>query len=71
VRVGPSSAALILLVACACTRDDTNDADEALGSGRVAVVNERPVPESVLRIYALATERRNLDDLGAEDRERL
>lgn len=64
-------AALAVVVACACTREGTDANDEALGSVRVAVVNGRPIPESVLRIYVLATERQNLDDLSAEDRERV
>lgn len=42
-----------------------------LGSARVAVVNGKPIAESVLRTYVLATERQNLDDLSAEDRERV
>ena len=34
-------------------------------------VNGRPLPESVVRIYVLATERQNLDDMSAEDRQRV
>lgn len=49
----------------------SNDTASVLGPGRVAVVNGRPVAESVLRVYALASDRKNLDDLGPEDRERL
>jgi peptidyl-prolyl cis-trans isomerase C len=63
--------ALSLLAVCACTRETSDGNNEALGAARVAVVNGQPVPESVLRIYALATERQNLEDLSAEDRERL
>ena len=34
-------------------------------------MNGKPLPESVVRIYALATERQNLDEMSAEDRERI
>jgi peptidyl-prolyl cis-trans isomerase C len=34
-------------------------------------VNGKPIAESVVRTYALVTERQNLDDLGPEDRERI
>jgi len=64
--------AVTLLAICACTRQGSDASNaEALGAARVALVNEQPVPESVLRIYALATERKNLEDLSAEDRERI
>jgi len=63
--------AVSLLAICACTRDASNSDDEALGASRVALVNNQPLPESVLRIYALATERQNLEDLSAADRERM
>jgi peptidyl-prolyl cis-trans isomerase C len=61
----------LALVTCACSPDAPDTSDEALGSARAAVVNGQAVPESVLRIYTLATERSNLEDLTAEDRERL
>jgi peptidyl-prolyl cis-trans isomerase C len=65
-----------LAALCACSRDEADSGegalgDDALGDARVAVVNGEPLPESVLRIYTLATERRNLDELSAEDRERI
>src|SRR5688572_17246914 len=65
------AAALIVLMASACSREaaDTNDA--TLGTARVAVVNGEPIPESILRIYVLATERKNLDEMNAADRERV
>jgi len=74
MRIARWSIALALLTACACSREGTDTAgnsDEALGAARAALVNGQPVPESVLRIYTLATERSNLEDLTAEDRERL
>lgn len=46
-------------------------AANALGPGRVAVVNGTPIAESVLRVYSLASTRKNLDDLSAEERGRL
>jgi peptidyl-prolyl cis-trans isomerase C len=42
-----------------------------LGPTSVATINGKPLPESVLRTYALATEGRNLEELPAEARERL
>ncbi len=70
MRIARWSIGLALLT-CACTRDATDAGDESLGSARAAVVNGQPVPESVLRIYTLTTERSNLEDLTVEDRERL
>lgn len=63
--------ALALVAACACTGEGTDTNDEGLGSARVAVVNGKSLPESIVRIYVLATERQNLDDLNAADRERI
>lgn len=62
-----------LTVLCACSREGPEPAatNTALGTAYVAVVNGKPLPESVLRIYTLATERRNLDELSAEDRARI
>lgn len=71
MRIARLTAALALVAVCACTREGTDANSEALGSARVAVVNGEPVPESVLRIYALATERKNLDEISAEDRARI
>jgi peptidyl-prolyl cis-trans isomerase C len=62
---------LISVAACACSPERAESNREPLGAARVAVVNGEPVPESVLRIYALATERRNLDEMSAEERERM
>jgi len=72
MRIARLSAALLTIAACACAPSEgTGPNQEALGAARVAVVNGEPVPESVLRIYVLATERRNLDELSPEDRERV
>jgi peptidyl-prolyl cis-trans isomerase C len=66
------SIAVAFAVVCACSREEPPaSTDAALGAAQVAVVNGKPVAESVLRIYTLATERRNLDELSAEDRERI
>jgi peptidyl-prolyl cis-trans isomerase C len=73
-RVAPFTSLLALSVA-ACSQPEPGAPAGApagnLGSSRVASVNGRPIAESVLRIYASATERRNFDDLSPEDRERL
>ena len=55
----------------ACSQETSTPDSLDLGTARVAVVNGKPVAESVLRTYVLATERRNLEDLSAEDRERV
>lgn len=60
----------LALTACAPSPSE-NAADAALGPGRVATVNGRPIPESLLRVYALASERKNLDDVDGATRERL
>ncbi len=60
-----------VLFVSACSPDSAEVASADLGSAQVAVVNGQPVAESVLRIYALATERKNLEDLSPEDRERM
>jgi len=65
------SIAFAFAVLCACSPEEPVTTDAALGAAHVAVVNGKPLPESVLRIYTLATERRNLDELSAEDRERI
>ena len=72
MRIARLFAVLLAMVACACApSESTAPNQEALGTARVAVVNGEPLPESVLRIYVLATERRNLDELSPEDRERV
>jgi peptidyl-prolyl cis-trans isomerase C len=64
-------AALAVGSLSACSQEGSDDRAGDLGSARVAVVNGRPVAESVLRVYVLATERKNLEDLTPEDRERV
>jgi peptidyl-prolyl cis-trans isomerase C len=62
---------LLTLTLAACAKNDaSSDSDNALGPGKVATVNGRPLAESVLRVYALAN-RKNLDDLSAEERGKL
>lgn len=57
----------------ACSPSTTNDGAgaESLGTARAATVNGEPMPESLLRVYTLASERRNLEELDAATRERL
>jgi peptidyl-prolyl cis-trans isomerase C len=47
------------------------DSENSLGPGSVAVVNGEPIAESVLRVYALGSARKNLDELTAEERGKL
>jgi peptidyl-prolyl cis-trans isomerase C len=55
-----------------CSQTATSGAnDDALGPSQVALVNGQPIAESVLRVYALATERKNLEELTPEVRQRL
>lgn len=64
----------LALASGACSQNAESPAERAanaLGPARVATVNDQPVAESVLRVYALATERKNLEDLAPADRERL
>lgn len=55
----------------ACSQEAAAPGSLDLGAASVAVVNGKPIAESVVRTYVLATERRNLEDLSAEDRERV
>jgi len=66
-----TSAVLLAICVSACSQDGGVGTPESLGSAQVAVVNGEPVLEPVLRIYVLATERKNLDELAPEDRERV
>jgi peptidyl-prolyl cis-trans isomerase C len=62
----------LLLAVNACSQNATPGAgDAALGPTRVALVNGQPIAESVLRVYALATENKNLEELSPADRQRL
>jgi peptidyl-prolyl cis-trans isomerase C len=54
-----------------CSKTQTGTDNGSLGPGRVATVNGKPIAESVLRVYALASSRKNLDDLTAEERGKL
>ena len=65
-------AVLLSIAACACSpSESTSQNQESLCAARVAVVNGKPLPESVVRIYALATERQNFDEMSPADRERI
>jgi peptidyl-prolyl cis-trans isomerase C len=57
--------------ACSQNASSSNGGTGALGPTNVATINGKPLPESVLRVYALATEGRNLEELPPEARERL
>jgi len=62
----------LALAATGCSQAPTPASNEtALGPGQVAVVNGQPIAESVLRVYALASARKNLDELSAEERGKL
>jgi peptidyl-prolyl cis-trans isomerase C len=62
LAVGPS----------ACSQNTSSSGGTGdLGPTSGATVNGKPLPESVLRVYALATEGRNLEELAPEARERL
>ena len=64
-------ATLTLASVTACSQEGANDEAANLGTARVAVVNGQPVAESVLRMYALTAERKNLEEMSPEDRERV
>jgi peptidyl-prolyl cis-trans isomerase C len=63
--------AVLFTVVTACSKNQSAADGSALGPGRVATVNGKPIAESVLRVYALASARKNLDDLTAEERGKL
>jgi peptidyl-prolyl cis-trans isomerase C len=63
--------ALIVAATGACSKNQEGAETDALGPGRVATVNGQPIAESVLRVYALAGSRKNLDDMTAEERGKL
>lgn len=67
LRTLPLAAVAALTTACSQERAPNPN----LGSATVATVNGKPIAESVVRTYVLATERRNLEDLNAADRERV
>jgi peptidyl-prolyl cis-trans isomerase C len=63
--------ALLLVTVSACSQEGNSRSSGDVGSARIALVNGQPVPESVLRMYVLTTERKNLEDLTAEERARV
>ena len=62
---------LMLVTMSACSQERSPASSPELGTARVAVVNGQPVAESVVRIYVLATEQKNLEDLTPEERARV
>lgn len=64
------TALAIAASACSQNQAPANGANN-LGPGQVATVNGQPIAESVLRVYALASARKNLDELTAEERGKL
>ena len=62
----------MLIVLAACTPGENNDAtSEApgpLGPGEVATINDRPVPESLFRFYALNGFQKAAEDLSEDER---
>ena len=71
MKIARLATALMVVAACACSQEGPDTSDATLGSVRVAVVNGEPIHESILRIYVLAAERQNFDELSPEDRERV
>jgi peptidyl-prolyl cis-trans isomerase C len=66
---------LVLTVAVAgliaCSQADKPGGENPFGPTKVATVDGKPVPESVLRVYAMASSRKNFDDLNGEERGKL
>lgn len=60
----PGLIAVLLLSTIGCTKDQP---DTGLGTAVVATVNGKPLPESVFRVYALSTLRKNLEQLTPEE----
>lgn len=60
-----------LISLAACSQEGSNAGGENLGAAKIAIVNGKPLPESVLRMYALTTERKNLEDMTEEERARV
>ena len=63
--------AIVAIGMSACSQNDKAAGENPLGPTRVATVNGQPIAESVLRVYALASNRKNYDDLSAEERGKL
>lgn len=55
----------------ACAQDAASNGSAALGPARAAAVNGQPIPESVLRVYALGTAGKSLDDVTPEEHQQL
>ena len=62
---------LMLVAMSACSQERNTSSSAGLGTAQIGVVNGRPVAESVLRIYVLATEQKNLEELTPEQRTRV
>lgn len=59
----------VVVSVAACTQNDqTRPGAAELGPTNVGTVNGRAIPESVFRVYALATLRKNADQLTPEER---
>src|SRR6185503_18723138 len=54
--------------ACGQERNPNGAANAALGPTRATTVNNQAIPESVLRVYTLSTDGRNLDDLSPDEK---
>lgn len=62
----------VAILGVGCTQNDqASSADSGLGPTNVATVNGQPIPESVFRVYALSTLRKNAEQLTPEEREAL
>lgn len=59
----------LAVVATSCMKGTpSTTTNEALGSGTVATVNGKPIPESMFRVHALSAKKKNPDDLTPEER---
>jgi len=54
--------------ACGQERNPNSGANAALGPTRAATVNNQPIPESVLRMYTLSTNGKNLEELTPDEK---
>jgi peptidyl-prolyl cis-trans isomerase C len=61
---------VLALAVSGCSQNAAPGTD-ALGPAQAALVNGEPIAESVLRVYALSVEGKNLEELGPEVRQRL
>ena len=58
----------IAALGAACSKTNAPAQTDPLGSSQVATVNGQRVPESIFRLYSLATLRKNIDDLSPNER---